>query len=160
MELSRTGNANLSPELSGLRPSAPVPRIPQAGGGYLGLPFPHGGPHFFRTIEPRLRRPRPHKRLPLLRRSISHVRSLPLVICKQAGQTWPCCVVECLGGRHDNQSILAKRYKPYNGRGGGERRVPNCCLALRVLMLLNSRKVTFIFRCPHTGRDVHAWSEA
>jgi hypothetical protein len=27
-------------------------------------------------------------------------------------------------------------------------------------MLLNSRKVTFIFRCPHTGRDVQAWSES
>jgi hypothetical protein len=25
--------------------------------------------------------------------------------------------------------------------------------------LLNSRKVTFIFRCPHTGRNVQAWSE-
>jgi hypothetical protein len=64
MELSRTGNANLSPELDGLRPSAPVPRIPQAGGAYLGLPFPRGGPHFLRTIETKLRRTRPHKRLP------------------------------------------------------------------------------------------------
>jgi hypothetical protein len=27
-------------------------------------------------------------------------------------------------------------------------------------MLLNNRKLTFIFRCPHTGRDVQAWSEA
>ena len=27
-------------------------------------------------------------------------------------------------------------------------------------MLLNNRKVTFIFRCPNTGRDVHVWSEA
>jgi hypothetical protein len=27
-------------------------------------------------------------------------------------------------------------------------------------MLLNSTKVTFSFRCPHTGRDVQAWSEA
>ena len=87
------------------------------------------------------------------------MRSLPLVICKQAGQTWPCWAVECLGGRHDNQSILAKRHKPYNGRGLGERRVTSSCLALRVLMLLNSTKVTFIFRCPHTGRDVQAWSE-
>jgi hypothetical protein len=69
-------------------------------------------------------------------------------------------VVGCLGGRHDNQSILAKHHKPYFGRGGGERRVTSSCLALRVLMLLNSRKVTFIFRCPHTGRDVQAWSES
>ena len=69
-------------------------------------------------------------------------------------------VVGCLGGRHDNQSILAKRHKPYFGRCGGERRVTSSCLALRVLMLLNSRKVTFIFRCPHTGRDVQAWSES
>jgi hypothetical protein len=27
-------------------------------------------------------------------------------------------------------------------------------------MLLNSRKVTFVFRCPHTGRDVQPWSES
>jgi hypothetical protein len=26
-------------------------------------------------------------------------------------------------------------------------------------MLLNNRTLTFVFRCPHTGRDVHAWSE-
>ena len=68
-------------------------------------------------------------------------------------------VVECLGGRHDNQSILAKHHKPYIGRGGGERGVTGSCLALRVLMLLNNRKVTFIFRCPHTGFDVEALSE-
>jgi hypothetical protein len=64
------------------------------------------------------------------------------------------------GGHHDNPPILAKRHKPYNGNGGGERRVTSSSLALRVLMLLNNRKVTFIFRCPHTGRDVQAWSEA
>jgi hypothetical protein len=64
-----------------------------------------------------------------------------------------------LGGRHDNQSILAKRHKPYNGRGGGERRVTGSSLALRVLMLLNNRKVTFIFRCPRTGFDVQGWSD-
>jgi hypothetical protein len=64
-----------------------------------------------------------------------------------------------LGGRHDNQSILAKRHKPYNGRGGGERRVTSSSLALRVLMLLNNRKVTFIFRCPRTGFDVQGWSD-
>jgi hypothetical protein len=45
MELSRTGNANLSPELDGLSPNS--------GGPYCGLPFPHGG-NLFRAFGVRL----------------------------------------------------------------------------------------------------------
>jgi hypothetical protein len=34
-------------------PSAPVPLTPpEAGGAYLGLPFSHGGPHFFEIQNP------------------------------------------------------------------------------------------------------------